>query len=278
MDSASTKHRFAAMIPLLAGAFALAGCAAAKDLDLAADGTQTAEAENDVAALSQVLVGEGASGELQPATALVEGALTPAEIGDRAKAFFAPAGCLAVTNDVAAKKVTYLFNGCTGPKGLAKVTGAVTVTWAVTGTSAMHLDYAATGLQINAGSYDWSAAADVTASGTQRTAKWTGSVKGTTGNGVSVDRSNEKVFTWDTSDACLTIDGTSSGTYGERRLKTTIAGFKKCKGSCPEAGGTLVLEDPDDGRTVTVTFNGTGRATVTGTRNVSTTVTLACGR
>jgi hypothetical protein len=61
-----------------------------------------------------------------------------------------------------------------------------------------------------------------------------------------------------------------------RNLRVEITSFRRCRGSCPDAGGVIAITNLGNGRRFEVRYDGTNRATIIGPRGHGTTVPLAC--
>lgn len=227
---------------------------------LAQDGTESAMVENDAQLLTSSLVSAGAGGAVNLAT-FAGGDLDAQDVGDGAKLIFLPRGCLAVVHDSAAKTVTYTFNGCSGPNGIFRLQGEVKATY-TTAPGALTLQMTATALRINRAQVDWAAKAEFRAEGAKRTMHWTGQLAGSTARGRTFGRSSERTVRWSLAEPCLSLEGSSQGDIDGRNLQTTIAGFRRCRASCPDAGGTIAIKNLTTGRSVMITFDGTTMASV----------------
>lgn len=240
-------------------------------------GADSQETEGSVESLSSAFVGGSGSGSgmLASSSDLVSGDQSPQGLGDTAKAFFQPSGCLVVTDDPATKTATYVFSGCTGPYGITHVTGTVVVTYSSSGPTQLTLGYSATGLEINAATIDWNATANITANGMARDMVWSGHFTGTTGHGRAIERTNNKEFKWTVGVPCLSVSGTSDGTVTGRELKTTIKSWSQCARSCPEAGSEITIVDVAASQTYDLRYEATD-AVYTGPTGKSITFTPAC--
>lgn len=244
---------------------------------LAQDGADTSAVETDNEVLTSSLVTSSAAGGLTLASSgdLEGGELYPADIGDTAKAFFFPRGCLVVKNDAVAKTATYTFDGCSGPNGLLKVTGELKVSYQVNGNTLV-LDLVGTGLKVRGATADYSAHGEITANGLQRQMTWSASLSGTTARGRDFTRTNKKTVSWTVGEKCFALSGESEGDVKGRKLKTVITDYSRCAGSCPEAGGKITITNETTGTTVEIDFDGTDRATFSSTKVQPTKFPLMC--
>ena len=212
-------------------------------------GSDGAETEGNVEALSSSFISGSGAGtgalslagdlELSPPT----GDIRPQGIGDAAKAFYLPQGCLVVTVDAAKSQAIYAFNDCTGPYGLVHITGNVVVGYSSSGLTQLSLTYAAAGLKINGATVDWSATANITASISSRDMVWDGKFSGTTGHGRAIQRTNHKEYKWTVGVPCLSVSGTSDGTVTGHDLHVDVIGYSRCVGACPASGSEIKITD-----------------------------------
>lgn len=242
---------------------------------LAEDGTDSAAAETDAEIVTSSLVSATATGgslTLASTELTADGAST-AGVGDGAKAIYFPRNCLTVTSDEAAKTVSYRFEDCSGPNAIFKIKGVITATYA-TSPGKLVLNLVGTDLRINRAVVDWSATAEITASGADRSMHWKGALSGTTARGKTFSRTNDKVVTWRFGERCFGVSGVSEGKVRDRYLRTEITDFRRCQGACPEAGGRITISNEAKLK-VEILFDGSNRATYTGPKG-TTTFALAC--
>jgi hypothetical protein len=252
--------------------------------NLAEDGADSTAAENDSEALTSTLIGSGGAGGggigLASASDLAGGGLGTREIGDGAKALYFPRGCLTVTPGAGSTPLEgtakYEFNGCTGPAGLLNIRGVVDVTYKAT-LNHLTLDLVASGVQVNRATVDWTAHAEIDAVDAARTMVWKASLTGTTARGREISRTNEKVIDWTVGEPCVGIDGVSQGNLSGRNVKTEVNDFRRCRGSCPEAGGSIVVTHVDKNVSVEIKYDGTNQATLIHPKG-ETKIALFCGR
>jgi len=258
---------------ILAAVVLVSGCAARKnsestassDDETVAAGSEAHDTETNTESLSTSLVG-GGSGSLNLAS---EGELSSGgglrldNLGDKAKAFYSPAGCLVVTDDAVKKQATYAFDGCSGPYGLVTITGTVLVDYTTKGANELDLSFTATNIQINKATIDWSATAAITVSGNDYTMVWDGKLSGTTAKGREFDRTNHKEYAWSVGVKCLSVKGSSDGTVTGHELKTDVINFSKCADACPAAGSEIKITDVTANKVYDLTY-GDNTATYTG--------------
>ncbi len=196
--------------------------------------------------------------------------------------FFRPVACISSVLDATAHKVTHTLNGCTGPWGLANVTGTLTVTYgessgaADAGARVLELDVEGRGLKIRKGTADYSAHATWIAEGAARTMTVTATSAGTTAANKAFTRTASSTLTWAVGESCITLNGTAESTVAKRTTTTVVKDYERCKNACPEAGGTVTVTLVPKNVTVTVTFDGTNVASYTDGEGHSSVVPLAC--
>jgi hypothetical protein len=164
-------------------------------------------------------------------------------LGDVAKAYYQPAGCLVVTDHPLQKNATYAFSGCTGPYGLVHLTGTITVDYSASTDTALVLKFSTSGFQINRATIDWQATANITGQGGARDMIWDGHFTGTTGGGRAFERTNHKEYKWTVGQPCLSVAGSSDGTVTGKELKIDVINFSRCIHACPEAGSEIKVTD-----------------------------------
>jgi hypothetical protein len=245
---------------------------------LGEDGADTNSAENDAQLLTSSLLTQSGSGSIGLASTEDLGGgdgIGTRGIGDGVRAIFIPRGCVTPTSNEAEHTVTYAFNKCTGPYALLNITGEVKVTYRLDGNT-LHLDLAATDLEVNQATVDWAATADITADGLKRDMKWHATLSGKTRRGRDFNRTNDVRLQWTVGEPCFALQGTSTGNVRTRNLKTEIENFRRCRGSCPEAGGVIRVTNLANNATVTISFDGSNRATILTPKKETLSLPLFC--
>jgi hypothetical protein len=192
--------------------------------------------------------------------------------------WFKPAGC--ITTTLAGNVATHLFNGCSGPYGLANFTGTVTSTY-VRGNGSLTITHEATGFKANGAAISGKRVVVYTRNGTVITKHRTGDWTGTTKNGKTFSHTADFTATWDSSTKCVTRDGSAQTMIASRELSHSITGFKRCgigDLGCPESG-TIVLERTKASgvsASVTIEFLGGRDYTITGPKGGKVTRALVC--
>jgi hypothetical protein len=189
---------------------------------------------------------------------------------------YQPAGC--VTGSPSGSSASFTFNGCSGPWGLLHVSGMVNVSWSSNGPGGLQVKYAAENLQVNGATLSsWSGTAAVTGSGSSRTMAWSANLSGTTADGRSFSRTNNKSFNWTAGTGCLGESGTSNGNITGIPLEISVGQYQRCAGGCPAAGGEITVEDTGTGESLAIKYSGGSSAQVTGPDGVTATIALPCG-
>jgi len=267
-------------VSVLALAIGASACVA-KSSSLARDtsGAEDVNAtESDIEALGSSFIGQ--SGQ-SIATAAFEGGgdirlLAGTTTVGNPGFWFQPAGCLQVTVDASSQQATYVFSRCTGPLGLARLDGTVTVSWQVT-SSTLTLTYAAQGFRIDGATItSWTASAVVTAAGDARNMQWSAELSGTTAGGRQFVRQNQKDLEWMVGQPCLSVSGQSDGTISGAHLVTTITRYERCADACPAAGSEILVQNADTGGSIDIVYQGGPEAVLT-VNGKSTTIGLSCG-
>lgn len=251
-----------------------------EDRALADDGADTNLAENDPELLTSSLISSAPAGNLGLASLDIGSDVGPRAFGDTVRALYFPRGCVEATNDPATQTATYTFNACAfGPSGLKRVTGVVKAGYRA-GPDELHLDLTADAVQVNRAVIDWHATADITTEpGTgRRTMKWTAQLAGTTAGGRKFERTTSQTVAWTLGEACFELGGTSEGKIRDRDIKTEVTNFRRCRASCPDAGGHIVVTNVAKNKQIELIYDGTTTATFVDTKGNRTPVTLPCSQ
>lgn len=254
------------LIPL--AMLSLLACGRAEEADDAEDADESAVVTSSESALTTELSDEVA----QPMSA------APADLAaaaaTRVGSHLQPAGCLTTT--VSGATVTYVFNDCTGPYGLVHVTGTVTAVYSRAGGGAVQAVITGSGVKVNAATVELDATVVASQTNGVKKADVVTNATGTGPRGNSLARDGAYTVTWDTTAQCITLDGTWTTRAGLRSASTVVAGYKRCKGQCPAAGGSIVHTSTRS-NVVTVTYDGDATASFSTSAGRSGTVTLQCG-
>lgn len=193
-----------------------------------------------------------------------------------------PAGCATRAADPTNPRVVHVtFNGCTGPFGLVSVSGEMTATFSKNADGSLHVDVQSTNLTANGHPVSHSGAGDITVNGTERDVVWHGDWTRVNKLGETVAHTTSFTIAIDTATKCRDTNGTAVTTVADREVDSTVTNYKICKVStgddaCPS--GTIALDHKKSGRTITVAFDGSAEATLTGPRGGTISVPLVCGQ
>jgi hypothetical protein len=237
-------------------------------MSAAGEGADSATTTSDEAS-TMALITDGSEAAAKPIALVLPTADTVAAyMAAHVGAQLLPAGCL--TSSVSGATVTYVFNDCTGPRGLVHLTGTVNTTYSV--DTAIHANATATDFAVNQSTISFDSNATYTPGTTRSLAvTFTGSGTGPLGN--SFNRQGNYTVSWTAT--CSTLDGTWSTSTTMWTRSTTVSSFTRCQGACPANGGTIA-HTYRDGVTVTITFDGTNVAHWSSSSGRSGTVNLTC--
>ena len=189
-----------------------------------------------------------------------------------------PAGCATRAKDSSNPIVTVTLNNCSGPFGLLKWSGTLTVTFAKNTDGTLNVKASSTNMTANGSPASFSLDRNITINGTSTTREVKGSANWTRTNaaGTLITHSNSWTAMVDSGTKCRTLNGTAATTIGTQIVASTAKDYKICRTSgvdgCPS--GTL-SHISASGDVVSVTFDGTSNAIVTGPRGTRT-VGLIC--
>ncbi|MBX3203831.1 MAG: hypothetical protein KF764_02120 [Labilithrix sp.] len=246
------------------------------DRSVVADGSDTAAAESDAQLITSSLVSASPGSIGLASTELSGRDLDTRALGDGARAIYFPRGCLEVVDDPATRTATYTFNRCMGPSGLRAVSGAVTANYRVE-AGRLYLELTASGFSVNRATLDWTATADISAVGPDRTMTWKAAIEGTTAGGRTFRRQNQHTISWKLGESCFALDGSSEGAIGAREIRTRIEGFRRCRRACPDAGGRIVVTNVTTQAEYELRYDGTNQATFVGPQGNEVAIPLLCG-
>lgn len=195
----------------------------------------------------------------------------PSAFGETAS-LYTPAGCAHAKET--AESVTVEFKNCSGPWGLAKVEGSVTVEPAPKGGTGMVIE--AKGLHLGGATVTFDATWSVKPTGPWRSLTWTATLTGTTASGLSFDSNGTWELSWEIGGTCIDLTGHSQGQVAGSSFETQVTvPIERCNADCPTKGA-LFLSDSSGSITDTISFDGTDVATFT-TRSGTDDIQLACG-
>ena len=189
------------------------------------------------------------------------------------KSWYQPASCVVAV--AVGNVVTYTLTDCSGPWGLAHVSGVATVTYTVR-SDGIHAAITANALAVNGASLDFDSQAVYSVSGSHKQLSVSSDGSGTGARGYGITRKGDYTASWNTSTECATLDGAWSTTIGTAVWSTTVAGYARCKSACPTAG-TITHTGGLSHETLTLKFDGSADAGWSSTRGDSGSVVLFCG-
>lgn len=232
------------------------------NVETAVDSSTVSQAEGSL--LASVI--DGASGQAALAA-------TPADIAGYIAAHapqrYSPSGCVTATQ--AASSVTLAFAGCTGPRGLRQLDGTLVVNVASTTGGAIQLTGMAKDFQLGGSTLDIDTTAVYTATAASASLAITTHTAGVGPLGREIAHDGEYTVSWTAT--CVGVKGAWSTEIGEAGRSTT-ADVSRCLDQCPT--GSITRNTFRD-RTISLTFDGTDRATWSISGGRSGTVDLACG-
>ena len=205
-------------------------------------------------------------------------ATTAAAVAERPPVGIYPDDCVSKSAEGANLHVD--FAGCTGPFGRVALAGGVDATFAVTGECQLHVDVEDSGnLTANGRDLDYQATADVVLRPNERDVTWHASFETTNRNDATVRQSSDLDVVVDLGTDCRDIVGALRGQVGDRRYQATIESLVICPERCPGPGRVEAqIEGEQRDRTLTVRFDGSNRAQVTGWSGREFEVDLVCGQ
>lgn len=253
---------------LLVMSLAAVGCGRGQDADAAEDADESAVVSSVESALTTEVSDEAA----QPMSATAEALATSSAM--RIPNRFKPAGCAVATQ--MGNTVTYVLTNCTGPYGLVKVSGTLVAVYTRAANGGVNVVITGTGVKANNATVDINSTVVATQANGVKKADVTVNGNGTGPRGGAITRQGAYVVTFDTTTECITVDGTWTTGTGRLSASTVVAGYKRCKGTCPASGGTITHTAANNVVT-TVTYDGSAVAKWATSGGRSGTVNLQCG-
>jgi hypothetical protein len=265
------------VLSLTIGALAV-GCTAGENVDLATQ-QLASDGASALSASDQGTIGLSA-GALEAATsadpvqASASLVAAPPDPGD--------AGCRTRVHDPNdPSTVIITLHDCTGLFGRRHVSGTEIVHFTPGANGILHADLQSEDLTVDGLPASHTASADITFDGSMRHVAWQGSWQGTSEQGDAVSHTSELTIDVDTAAHCRTRSGTGVTTVGGRQIDSTITDVKVCRDASGDAGcptGSVVHTRTSTGKQVSVVFDGTAEAEVTGPRRRTFAVPLVCGQ
>jgi hypothetical protein len=203
-------------------------------------------------------------------------AVAAAAVAERPPVGLYPSDCVSKSADGANLHVEY--TGCTGPFGRVTLAGGVDATFAVVGDCRLQVGVEDSGnLTANGRELDYQATADVVLHPDERDVEWHASFETTNDRDAAVRQSSDLDVVVDLGTDCRDIVGALRGQVGNRRYRATIEDLVLCPERCPASGRVEAqVEGEHQDRTLTVQFDGSNRAQVTGWSGREFEVDLVC--
>lgn len=174
--------------------------------------------------------------------------------------------------------VLYTLTDCTGPAGVAGISGTLEVTFSMP-RDTLEATFTAGGVTARGATLELEGQMSIFNSEVNgiRTlsASTTGTATGRHGWALELDRSYN--VSWEVLAECLTIEGGGITRADDRNWQTDVTGYMRCKGECPAAGGKIEYSGGQDDVTITISFDGDATASWSSTRDTSGTLDLLCG-
>lgn len=159
------------------------------------------------------------------------------------------------------------YQDCTGAFGKVRLNGGLDAILEPSEGCGLHAEIVDSGdLTANGKRLDYEASADVTFQDGHREIDWRAHFQGTTRRGRRIVQSSKLAIGVEEATSCVTVNGDIDGRVGKRLdYDANIDGLAVCPGACPSAG---VVRASVDGRirdrTLTIVFDGSDTARVTG--------------
>jgi hypothetical protein len=187
-----------------------------------------------------------------------------------------PEACAVKTSDGANLHVT--LTDCTGPFGKVHLNGGLNAVFSPGQACSVHAEIQDDGtLTGNGQPVDYRASADIVNKPGERDVTWAGHWTATTKRGRHVEQDSSLNILVNGATDCLDIVGTTKGHVDEYPFGTTIDGLAVCPGKCPSAGTvSATFEGKHRDVSLTVRFDGSDTAHVTGARGRTFDVKMVC--
>jgi hypothetical protein len=203
----------------------------------------------------------------------------------RVTAQLTPSGCV-VTNTTIPGTLALDLTDCSGPYGLANVSGKAAIVFSIDKDEVL-ASLTATGLKANDNTLTINANGVITRDGDSRMLALT-----TNGGGVGADqrlisRNGSYTFSWDVTTRCFTLIGTwgttvtsaSTDTTDTSIWTTTVKDYGRCPGQCPTDKGSITYAGTSsdaDGAVLTISFDGTDKAIYASSRGAGGSLPITC--
>lgn len=203
--------------------------------------------------------------------------------GNVATAQWWPAGCATRTRDASQPNVVHIhLQDCTGPFGIVKHTGDITVTFSKNASGdKLHAEAKSSDMTVNGHPVEYSSEADLVVDATAKTITidFHGVWNRTNAKGEPVDHQRQGTAVIDVAARCRSVTGTATTRVASREIDATIKDYKICRKAdgtdgCPS--GEVDYDFKPSDKTVEIAFDGTAEAKVTGPKGNSIEVPLVC--
>jgi hypothetical protein len=184
-----------------------------------------------------------------------------------------------VTKTATGNRVHVQFDGCTGPFGKVTIDGGVDATFSVDASCLVHAEIVDDGtLTANGQPFTYDADADIEVLENIREILWNAHWEGTTRRGRSIQQTAQLDLTLERPSDCVKVHGgTADGTLDTYEYGWEMSDLSVCPGMCPSSGTVQGWwKGYARERTVTVEFDGSAVAHVTGWTGRQFDVDLVC--
>jgi hypothetical protein len=249
---------------------ALVGCAADDQEEIASASTTSALQSSQNGSLSHTTFALDPTGICDARQAAAAAAASPV-LG------MYPEGC--ATKTVVGARVHLQLDDCAGPFGKVHVSGGIDATFAEGKTCGYFTAsfHGGPDLTANGRALKYDGTADIHVEDGKRIVALTDTAAGTTKRGRDFTRTATLSVAIDDVAGCEDIDGSAHGTIGPWEVDGTISGFHVCDGRCPTSGSLKAVKHGAlADKTLTISFDGSDDAHVTGWRGRKFNVPLAC--
>lgn len=203
---------------------------------------------------------------MTPLTTPEEAAQNAASQADR---FFSE-GCFTTSLDGPA--VTYQMVDCEGPFGYSGITGMATVTYRDT-MPGVGFDVITQGLTIGGSDARFTTSGEI--SSDVRSVQITTMAEVVGPRGILLARDGSYTLRWGQTTQCAAVDGSFTTTVQSNVWETTVSEWQTCPSDCPSMGGMVTFTNADLG-TITVSYDGSTKASWNASEDGSGEVTLIC--
>jgi hypothetical protein len=236
----------------------------------AADSNESTASEGQASRMDQMVL--GGVGSQDPAQAA----------GNVAAAQWWPAGCATRTRDASKpNQVDIHLQDCSGPFGILHHTGDITVTFSKNADGVLHAEGHSSDMTINGKPVSWSSQADITVNAASKTITidFKGEWDREDAKGEPLEHQRQGTTVIDVAAKCRDTNGTATTHAAGREIDATIKDYKVCRKAdgtdgCPSGEVDHLFKA--SGKTITVVFDGSAEAKVTGPKGNTVEVPLVC--